>query len=75
MKKIIEEFGLKVLKTDGLTNKENLQPGSNESMYDVIDDGYLLNIYLEDLSILKSYSVSLASATAMEYIQYFLLCI
>ena len=53
--KIIEEFGLKVLKTDGLTNKENLQPGSNESMYDVIDDGYLLNINLEDLSNYESH--------------------
>ena len=40
IEKIIEEFELKVLKTDGLTNKENRQPGSNESMYGVIDDGY-----------------------------------
>ena len=40
---------------DGLTNKENRQPGSNESMYGGIDDDYLLNINLEDLSNYKSH--------------------
>ena len=52
---LIEEFELKVLKTNGLTNKENCQPRSNEYVYDVIDDSYLLNINLEDLSNCKNH--------------------
>jgi len=44
-----------LIETDGLTNEENRQPRTNESMYDVIDDSYLLNINLEDLSDCKSH--------------------